>query len=92
VGSAPAAGEDLVARSIAVLESVGFRPVPLLHPIADVWPILCVSPRGLTVAAPVTEKPNLMGATYGALPGWPPTTVRLVLVWGEGPLPKAITL
>lgn len=81
-----------MAKSIALLESVGFRLVPLLHPIADVWPILCVSPRGLTVVCPVSEKPNVMGATYGVLPGWPPTTVRLVLLWGEGPLPTAFTL
>jgi hypothetical protein len=87
------AAEDLVARSQQLLESVGFRLVPLLHPIADVWPILCVSPRGLTVVAPVPEKPTLLGgATYGALPGWPPTTVRLILIWGADPLPTAITL
>lgn len=49
-------------------------------------------PAGLTLIAAVSEKPNLMGTTYGALPGFPPSTVRLILVWGAGALPTAITL
>jgi hypothetical protein len=69
--------EDLVARSAALLESVGFRLVPLAHPIGA-WPLLAVSPRGLTMVCPVREKPNLMGATYTVPAGWPAGTVRLV--------------
>jgi hypothetical protein len=74
-----------------VLESVGFQLVPLAHPVGA-WPLLAVSPRGLTLAAPLTEKPNLMGGTYQVPAGWPAGTVRLILVWGAEPLPKAITL
>jgi hypothetical protein len=33
-----------------------------------------------------------MGTTYGAVAGFPPSAVRLILVWGDGPLPKAVTL
>ena len=84
--------DDLVARTTAHLESVGFVLIPLAQPIAGVWDVLAVSPRGLTVVAPRREQPNLMGTTYGALPGWPPSTVRLILVWTDGPLPKATTL
>ena len=86
------ADDDLVARTAAHLESVGFALIPLAQPIAGVWELLAVSPRGLTVVAPRREPPNLMGTTYGALPGFPPSTVRLILVWGNGPLPKATTL
>lgn len=80
-----------MARSIALLESVGFRLVPLAHPVG-VWPLLAVSPRGLTVVVPVTEPPNLLGGTYQVPAGWPTGTVGLVLIWGAGPLPKALTL
>jgi len=82
---------DLVARTAAHLESVGFVLLPLAQPIAGVWELLAVSPRGLTLVAPRAEKPNLMGTSYGALPGFPQSTVRLILVWGDGPLPSAIT-
>jgi hypothetical protein len=51
-----------------------------------------VSPRGLTLIAAVREKPNLMGTTHGPLPGWPAGTRRLILTWGDGPLPTATTL
>jgi hypothetical protein len=64
----------------------------MAQPIAGVWELLAVSPRGLTVVAPRREKPNLMGTTYGALPGFPPSTVRLILIWGDGLLPKALSL
>ena len=30
--------------------------------------------------------------SHGALPGWPTGTVRLILVWGAGALPTAVTL
>jgi hypothetical protein len=40
----------------------------------------------------VTEKPTLMGATYSVPAGWPTGTVGLILIWGDGPLPKALTL
>lgn len=83
--------EDLVAKSAALLESVGFALIPLAHPVG-VWPLLAVSPRGLTVVAPVTEKPNLMGGTYSVPAGWPAGTVRLILIWDAGPLPRALTL
>jgi hypothetical protein len=84
--------DDLVARTAAHLESVGFVLIPLAQPVAGVWDLLAVSPRGLTVVAPRRETPNLIGTTYGALPGFPPSTVRLVLVCGAGPLPTATTL
>ena len=84
------ADDDLVARTAAHLESVGFTLIPLAQPIAEVWELLAVSPRGLTLAAPRRETPNFLGATYGALSAFPPSTVRLVLVWGDGPLPRAI--
>jgi hypothetical protein len=71
---------------------VGFSLIPLAKPIAGAWDLLAVSPRGLTLIAAVSEKPNLMGTTYGAVPGWPAGTVRLILVWGDGVLPTAITL
>jgi hypothetical protein len=82
---------DLVAKSTALLEATGFQLVPLAHPVGA-WPLLAVSPRGLTLATAVTEKPNLMGGTYSVPAGWPTGTVRLILVWGDGPLPTAITL
>jgi hypothetical protein len=85
------AAEDLVTRSQQLLAAVGFQLVPLAHPVG-VWPLLAVSPRGLTLATPVTEPPNLMGATYQVPAGWPLGTVRLLLIWGAGPLPSAITL
>lgn len=85
------APDDLVARSVALLEAVGFTLLPLAQPIGP-WPLLAVSPRGLTVVAPVSERPTLPGVSYGELPGWPAGTVRLVLVWGDGPLPTAVTL
>lgn len=88
--STPAA-DDLVVRSIALLESVGFQLVPLAHPVGA-WPLLAVSPWGLTVVAPVTEKPNLRGATYSVPAGWPAGTVGLILIWSADPLPKALTL
>jgi hypothetical protein len=83
--------DDLVTRSQRLLESVGFQLVPLAHPVGP-WPLLAVSPRGLTVVAPVTETPNLMGGTYTVPAGWPATTVRLILIWGDGALPRALTL
>jgi hypothetical protein len=82
---------DLVENSCAVLAAVGFQFIPLLHPIAGVWSILCVSPRGLTLVSPVSEAPTLTGATYSAPAGWPPV-VRLILIWGDGSLPTALTL
>ena len=81
---------DLVAKSVALLEAVGFAFIPLLHPINEVWEILCVSPRGLTLVA--ARKPNLMGGTYSVPAGWPAGTVRLLLIWGAAPLPQALTL
>jgi hypothetical protein len=84
---------DPVARSAALLESVGFHLIPLAAPIAHVWDLLAVSPRGLTLIAARGEPPNLVGATYGALPGWPAATVRLVLVWPPAAaFPTPITL
>ncbi len=90
--SEAAGGVDDVARSTTLLEAVGFQLVPLARPVAGVWELLAVSPRGLTLIAARREKPNLMGTTYGALPGWPASTVRLILVWGDCPLPTAIPL
>jgi hypothetical protein len=87
-----AAPDDAVARSEAALAAVGFALIPLAKPIAGVWDLLAVSPRGLTVIVAVQERPNLLGSTYGALPGWPAGTVRLLLIWGDAALPKAITL
>jgi hypothetical protein len=81
-----------VARSSALLEAVGFNLVPLAAPIAHTWHLLAVSPRGLTLIAAVTEDPNLVGHRYGMLPGWPAGTVRLIHVWTDAPLPRAITL
>jgi hypothetical protein len=86
-----AAPDDLVAKSTAVLASVGFSFIPLLHPIGA-WELLCVSPRGLTLVAARPEAPNLMGTRYQVPAGWPAGTVRLILVWGADPLPTAITL
>jgi hypothetical protein len=63
----------------------------LAQPVAGVWELLAVSPRGLTLVAPRRDTPNFLGATYGVLPAFPPSTVRLVLIWGDGPLPRAIT-
>src|SRR5579864_2531877 len=83
---------DDVARSAALLTAVGFSLIPLATPIAGAWDLLAVSPRGLTLIAAVSEKPNLLGTTYRAVPGWPASTVRLILVWGDGALPTAITL
>jgi hypothetical protein len=83
---------DAVARSAALLTAVGFSLIPLAQPIAGAWDLLAVSPRGLTLIAAVSETPTLMGTTYGAVPGWPAGTVRLILVWGDGVLPTAITL
>jgi hypothetical protein len=84
---------DDVARSAALLTAVGFALIPLAKPIAGAWDLLAVSPRGLTLIAAASEKPNLLGTTtYGAVPGWPTGTVRLILVWGDGVLPTAITL
>jgi hypothetical protein len=92
-GALELTAEDDVTRSAALLTAVGFQLVPLAHPVAGVWDLLAVSPRGLTLIAARPEKPNLMGATYGPLPGWPAVTVRLILVWPEAdPLPTAITL
>jgi hypothetical protein len=88
----PPEADDLVARSIALLEAVGFQLIPLAKPIAGAWDLLAVSPRGLTLIAAVRERPSLLGATYGPLPGWPAGTVRVVHVWSDGALPKAITL
>jgi hypothetical protein len=85
-----AAPDDLVGKSVALLASVGFSFIPLLHPIGP-WEILCVSPRGLTLVAARSEAPSLMGATYSVPPGWPPA-VRLILVWSADALPAAITL
>lgn len=85
------ASDELVAKSAAILEAVGFQLVPLAHPVG-VWPLLAVSPRGLTVVAPMTEKPNVMGAAYQVPAGWPAGTVRLILIWGDGPLPRALSL
>jgi hypothetical protein len=83
--------EELVARSQQLLAAVGFAFIPLLHPIGP-WEILCVSPRGLTLVAPVTAPPSLMGGRYTVPAGWPATTVRLILIWGDGALPRALTL
>jgi hypothetical protein len=83
---------DAVARSAALLSAVGFALIPLAQPIAGAWDLLAVSPRGLTLIAARSEKPNLLGTTYGAMPGWPPSTVRLILVWGAGALPTAFPL
>jgi hypothetical protein len=83
---------DDLARSEALLTAVGFQLVPLAKPIAGVWDLLAVSPRGLTLIAAVREKPNLLGSTYGPLPGWPAGTVRVIHVWGDAALPKATTL
>ena len=66
--------------------------IPLAKPVAGAWDLLAVSPRGLTRIAAVSEKPNVPGTTYGAVPGWPTDTVRLILVWGDSVLPTAITL
>jgi len=80
------------SRVNALLASVGFQLVPLAHPVGA-WPLLAVSPRGLTLVAVVDERPNLMGGTYQVPAGWPARTVRLILVWPDTePLPKAITL
>lgn len=43
---------DLVEKSSAVLAAVGFQFIPLLHPIAGVWSILCVSPARLDAGQP----------------------------------------
>lgn len=83
---------DLLAKSTALLEATGVQLVPLAHPIGP-WPLLGVTSRGLTLAAPVTAAPTLLGATYQVPAGWPTGTVRLILHWPEAdPLPKAITL
>lgn len=83
---------DDLARSEALLTAVGFSFIPLAQPIAGAWDLLAVSPRGLPLIAARSETPNVIGTTYRALPGFPPSTVRLILVWGAGPLPKATTL
>ena len=48
--------------------------------------------RSEALLAARSETPNVMGTTYGALPGFPPSTVRLILVWGADALPTAIPL
>ena len=79
------------ARAEALLASVGFQLVPLAHPVGA-WPLLAVSPRGLTLVTVVPERPNVMGTTYQVPAGWPAGTVRLILVWPEAdPLPTALT-
>ena len=79
-------------RAEALLAAVGFQLVPLARPVG-VWPLLAVSPRGLTLVAVVAERPNLMGTMYQVPAGWPAGTVRLILVWPEAaPLPTAMTL
>jgi hypothetical protein len=83
---------DDLARSEALLTAVGFSFIPLAQPIAGAWDLLAVSPRGPTLIAARSETPNVMGTTYGALPGFPPSTVRLILVWGTDALPTAIPL
>ena len=65
------ADDNLVARTAAHLESVGFALIPLAQLIAGAWDLLAVSPRGLTLIAAVPEKPNVLGTTYGAVPSWP---------------------
>jgi hypothetical protein len=40
----------------------------------------------------VTEPPTLLGARFQVPAGWPSGTVRLLLLWGDGPLPRALTL
>lgn len=55
------APSDSIARSTALLEAVGFQLVPLA---VGAWPLLAVSPRGLTLMTVVAERPNLMGGTY----------------------------
>ena len=85
------AREALVAKSAALLAAAGFQLVPLAHPVGPRL-LLAVSPRGSTVVAPVTEKPTLTGATYSVPAGWPMGTVRLLLIWGDGPLPTALSL
>jgi len=77
---------DDVARSEALLTAVGSRSSPSPSH-RGAWDLLAVSPRGLTLIAARSETPNVMGTTYGALPGFPPSTVRLILVWGADALP-----
>lgn len=38
---------DAVARSEALLTAAGFSLIPLATPVAGVWDLLAVSPRGL---------------------------------------------
>jgi len=84
---------DPVARSAALLEAVGFQLVPIAAPIAGTWDLLAASPRGLTLIAARVEPPNLGGHAYGLPPGFPPTTVRLILTWPpDAALPTPITL
>lgn len=83
--------EDLVIRSAALLEATGFQLVRLAHPVGA-WPLLTVSPRGLTLVAAVPERPNLMGGTYTVPAGWPIRHGAADPDLDDGPLPTALTL
>jgi hypothetical protein len=78
---------DDVARSVAVVEALGFEVIPLLHPIRGTWQILA---KGLGVElllAVVPEFPDPHNPRY-ALPGsFHPRTCRLLHRWGATPLP-----
>jgi hypothetical protein len=83
---------ELVAKSTALLASVGFAFVPITHAIGGTWDLMAISPRGITLIAARASRPDFLGSAYSAPPGWPPV-VRLVLVWnGTDPLPTSISL
>ena len=69
-------------RSAAIVMAAGYRLVPLLHPVGP-WQLLGVSPQGLLLLAVVTEF-QALGLLYGAVPGWPHFTRRLLHRWPPG--------
>jgi hypothetical protein len=64
-------------RSAAILIASGHRLVPITSNIGP-WQLLAVYPHGLVLLAVVEEWPGGLGVLYGALPGWPAFTRRIL--------------
>jgi len=91
----PAAPEDDIGRSAALLEAAGFELVPLRHPLAGVWHLLAVSPSSLLLVSVIRGEawPEVgVGWAYQPPPAWPPWTRRLIHKWSEVPLPETMPL
>lgn len=86
------AEEDAVARSAAIVQAIGYRLIPLLHPIGP-WQILATCTQGLLLVSVVREWPGTtLGLVYGFPPSFPVNTRRLIHRWTDKPLPDALSL